>query len=126
MNPKGDGEKGYAYDAMCIIQEISRTWSRLHDVVASSCEKEMKNSANIHAQLVKIEKIHNGQHTRLQGELLHSCGQTWFLQYEIANHSLPIADLEKKLAALSPRTAKTSDKDVTSRKSLTHTSGQST
>lgn len=45
VNPDGDGEKVFAYNDIHILQEISCTWSRLHEVIAVPPGKEMKVSA---------------------------------------------------------------------------------
>lgn len=71
MNPKGYGKKVYAFDAMCILKEVSFTLSRFHNVAESSRNKELQTSANLHAQIAQMEKIHEGQRMKLQEELLH-------------------------------------------------------
>lgn len=98
---------------MWIIQEISRTWSHLHNVVASSCNEEINPLAELHAQLVKMERTRDGQLAEMQGESLHSSVQISLLQDEITNRCLSIADLEQKLVALSLSNIKTINLDVT-------------
>lgn len=97
---------------MKIIQEISKTWSRLYDVIAGYYDEELQASANLCEQLAYMEKIHDEQLTKLQSELPHLQDQIWLLQDKIASRGLTIADLKQKLLAISVHAVKHTGKEA--------------
>lgn len=65
---------------MQIIQEISRAWSLLQNVVAGSRGTELKTLDKLHFQFVKMEKIQDRQRTKMQGESLLSSIQIFYFR----------------------------------------------
>lgn len=86
---------------MFILQEVSRTRSFLYEFFTTSCNNKVKVSNELNSQLDQMEKIHNEQRSKLQGELLHACGKIRSIQDEIAKRGLYIVDQEQKLLYLS-------------------------
>lgn len=67
INDELKGEKVFAYNDMCIIQETSCTWSTLHNVITTSRDSKMKQLNNVCAALTQANKIHECVCCKLEG-----------------------------------------------------------
>lgn len=70
-------------------------------MVVISREEEVKKVAEVRAALAQANKIHEGQHRNLEGELLQFRSRMHLLQDGFTAYRLFIANLESKLSALS-------------------------